>query len=120
MESPVTRFVRDVRSGKLPQHPGGEILVAIVEAGIDDSGKGYLERVDSFTANLAGGTGSEMVERAKTLVAARGYRVMHGPDGDSEGGCCEYVDSAPGDCIFITVYPPADPQETQGEGVIIP
>lgn len=108
MEGYVNQFVRSVLAGKLPQHPGGEIKVVVVEAGTDDSGKGHAERVGSFMADLAGGTGSEMVERAKTLVAARGCRVMQGPDGDSEGGCCEYVTGDPENYIVITIYPLAE------------
>lgn len=71
-----------------------EIDICIIEAGED-----YLQRLDAFTATMSG-TLPQMVEQAKELVGAQGYRVM----GDAEGGSCEYV-SGDEDYIAITVWP---------------
>lgn len=73
-----------------------EIDICIIEAGED-----YLHRLDALTATLSG-TLPQMVEQAKALVAARGYRVMS----DAEGGSCEYVGVSGGDdYIAVTVWP---------------
>lgn len=72
---------------------------------IIEAGDTYIEQAGCFEADLAGLEG-EMVEQAKALVKERGYRVMPGPEAESEGGCCEYVGVSDGtEYVAITVYP---------------
>ena len=79
--------------------------IAIVEAGSD-----YALHIADIEAELTGDTTQELVEQAKAEVAKRGYRVMPGPEAESEGGCCEYCQEIDAygsvqESIAITVYP---------------